>query len=111
MSSFYELRRQSASGIFAVPYSGLRPHRALRLPDGAIVEAPLPDERCDAPDHPTSVFEVAGGGVPATIHHINLGLVIAFLPLAGVYLLPTGDVAAVYGAEAVPIDACPLPAG
>ena len=48
-------------------------------------------------------FEVAHGGVPATIHHANLGLVVAYLPLSGVYLLSDGEVAAVYGAEAVPL--------
>ena len=32
-----------------------------------------------------------------------LGLVVAHLPYAGVYLLPSGDVAAVYGAEAAQI--------
>jgi hypothetical protein len=37
------------------------------------------------------------------VHHANLGLVAAFVALEGVYLLPSGDVAAVYGAEAGPL--------
>ncbi len=106
----FELCRRSDHGIFAVPYSGGRPRKALRLPDGAIVESPLPDQRCEAPDRLDGLFEVAAGNVAATIHHANLGLIIGFLPLAGVFLLPSGDVAAVYGAEAVPIGTGIVPA-
>jgi hypothetical protein len=110
LTSFYELRPQSTAGIFAVPYRGRRPRKALQLPDGAIVETPLRDQRCEAPDELVAVFEVGGGGVPATIHHANLGLVVAFLPLSGVYLLSNGDVAAIYGADVVPIDSPPVSA-
>ena len=70
----------------------------------------MPDQRCEAPGHLDGMFAVAAGNVPATIHHANLGLIIAHLPLSGVFLLPSGDVAAVYGAEVVPIGAGFVPA-
>lgn len=100
MASLYELRRSSGHDIFAVPYKDRRAARAIRLPDGAIVEHPLPAERDEAPRRVADCLEIAQGGVPASIHHINLGLVIDFLPLSGIYLLPDGEVAAVYGAVA-----------
>ena len=101
--TFIELRRRSAVGIYAVPYRGGRPSRPVRLPDGAIVEVPTPDQRCEAPDRPRDCFAVAIGGGPATIHHANLGLIKCFLMFEGCYVLPSGDVAAVYGAEVNPI--------
>ena len=110
MTNLFELCRRNRHGIYAVPYHGGRPVKALRLPDGAIVESPLPDQRCEAPGHLDGMFAVAAGNVPATIHHANLGLIIAHLPLSGVFLLPSGDVAAVYGAEVVPIGAGFVPA-
>ena len=70
---------------------------------GKAVERPTPDQRSEAPDRPADFLEVAAGGGPATIHHANLGLITGFLALEGVYLLPSGDVAAVYNAEAIPI--------
>ncbi len=106
----FELCRRTDHGIYAVPYRGGRPRTALRLPDGAIVESPLPDQRCEAPEHLDGLFEVAAGNMPATIHHANLGLIIAHLPPTGVFLLPSGDVAAVYGAEVVPISVGIVPA-
>lgn len=103
MPAIVELRHRSAAGIYAVPYSRQRPGKALRLPDGAIVETPTPEERTEAPDRLPDCFEVAAGGGPATIHHVNLGLVSAYLSFEGVYLLPNGVVAAIYGAEATEI--------
>src|SRR5438046_2979032 len=98
-----ELRRRSDVGIFAVPYRGRQRYRTLELLDGVIVETPTPDQRREAPDHLDVSFGVAVDGRPATIHHVNLGLIATFVALEGVYLLPSGDVAAVYGAQAVPI--------
>jgi hypothetical protein len=98
-----ELCRRSDVGIFAVPYRAGRPSRAVRIPDGAIVEAPTPDQRCEAPDHPPACFDVAIDGGPATIHHVNLGLIKAFLAYDGVFVLSTGEVASVYGAVAIPL--------
>ena len=103
MASIVELRRRSELGIYAVPYRGRSRRTAVQLPDGAIAETLTADERCEVPDHPAEYFDVAAGGVPATVHHANLGLIVSRLVLCGVYLLPGGDVAAVYGAEAVPI--------
>ena len=102
-STILELRHRSGEGIYAVPYRARRGRKARRLPDGSIVERPTPAQRREAPERPAACFEVAAGGGPATIHHANLGLVAAFLVFEGVYLLPSGEVAAVYGAEAVPI--------
>jgi hypothetical protein len=102
-ASIVEFRRRSAAGIYAVPYRNLRRCKPVRLPDGAIAETPTPDERLEAPDRLADCFEVAAGGGPATIHHVNLGLVTALLAFEGVYLLSSGEIAAVYGAEVLPI--------
>lgn len=103
MAAIFELRARSAPGIFVVPYRGGRRGKPVRLPDGAIVEEPRPDQRPGAPDRPDGMFPIGSGGVAATVHHANLGLVVGYLPFSGVFLLPSGDVAAVYGAEANPI--------
>jgi hypothetical protein len=103
LPTILELRSRSGEGIYAVPYRSRRCGKAQRLPDGSIVERPTRAKRREAPERPEPFFEVAAGGGPATIHHANLGLIAGFLVLEGVYLLPSGDVAAVYGAEAVPI--------
>ncbi len=98
-----ELRCRSTSGIYAIPYRSSRPCKAQRLPDGAIVERPTSRQRSQAPRNPAVCVELATGGGLAGVHHACLGLVSGFLELEGVYLLPSGDVAAVYGAEAIPI--------
>lgn len=103
MPTILELRPRSADGIYAVPYRSRRGRKPQRLPDGSIVERPTAEERREAPERPATCFELAAGGGPATIHHANLGLIAGFLVFEGVYLLPSGDIAAVYGAEAVPI--------
>jgi hypothetical protein len=105
MAAIYELCASSNRGIFAVPFRAGRCRKAVRLADGAIVERPMPDQRCEAPANPERTFQVGAGGVPATIHHACLGLVTGFLEFTGVYLLPSGEVAAVYGATANPIGA------
>ncbi len=110
MSRIFELCRRSPLGVFAVPYRGGRPQKAVRLPDGAIVEDPSPEQRLQAPDRVDESFRVGHGGVPATSHHLGLGLVIGFLPLAGFYLLPDGSLSAIYGAEPVCLDASTIPA-
>src|SRR4051812_27473683 len=74
VTTMFELCRRSDLGIYAVPYRDGRRQKAQRLPDGAIVESPLPDQRYDVPDPLEGAFEVAAGNVPATIHHANLGL-------------------------------------
>lgn len=102
-SSIVELRCRPGESIIAVPYRGRCPGRALRLPDGLIAEVLTPDERSEAPDVPDGCIGLAADGAPATTHHANLGLITTFRTLAGVFFLPSGDVAAVYGAEAVPI--------
>ena len=104
-SSIVELRTRSAEGIYAISYRDGRRLGVFRLSDGTIAETPTPDERCGAPDDPTGCLELAIGGGVATIHHVQLGLVSGFLGLEGVFLLADGNVAAVYGAEAVPIGA------
>ena len=103
LATFLELRSRPCDAIYAVPYRSCRGGKPRRLPDGSIVEQPTAAQRLEAPERPAGYFEVAAGGGPATVHHANLGLVAAFLPFEGVYLLPSGEVAAIYGAEAVPI--------
>ena len=102
-SALVELCRRPGEEIVAVPYRGHRAGRALHLPDGLIAEEPTPDQRREAPDFPDGCVGLAAGGGLATTHHANLGLITAYRALAGVYLLPSGDVAAIYGAAAVPI--------
>jgi hypothetical protein len=103
-STIIELCRSDPAGIFAVPYAGGRGGAPVRLPDGAIVEAaPEPGPHADAPGHPGAFLAIARDGRPATIHHVNLGLVASYVALTGVYLLSGGAVAAVYGARAEPI--------
>jgi len=102
-TSIVELRRRTSHGIYAISFQSRRPRAPQSLPDGAIVEIPTPDQRADAPDRPAACFEVAIDGSPATIHHINLGLVGGFLQFDGFYVLSGGEVAAVYGAHAVPV--------
>jgi hypothetical protein len=102
-SEILELRRRSRVGIFGVTYRRGRPRETLRLPDGAIVESLTPKQRRDAPEHPIECMAIASDGRPATVHDANLGLIATFLTLDGVFLLPSGDVVAVYGADAEPI--------
>ncbi|WP_165227563.1 hypothetical protein [Aquisphaera insulae] len=109
MSRIHELRANQSEGIYAVPYRDGKHGRPVRIPDGATVEAPLPDDRCHAPAAPPECLDLAKGGGVATIHHEVLGLIDGYLRLTGVFCLSSGEVAAVYGAEAVPIDA-PRPA-
>ncbi len=98
-----ELRRRPGKIIYAIPYRDGRRLKPLSLPDGAIVEIPTPDERYHAPAQLDECLGLAPGGGLATVGHANLGLVASYLSLEGVFFLPSGEVAAVYGAEAVPI--------
>jgi hypothetical protein len=102
-SAIVELRQRASAGIFAIPYRRGCRGRAVRLPDGAIVEVPTSDLRLEAPIRPEPIIGVTIDGAPATIHHANLGLISAYVEFEGVYLLPQGEVAAVYGAETVSI--------
>lgn len=101
--TIFELRRTHVEGIFAVAYREGRPSKPILIPDGAIVEVPTTHQMRDAPERPEGFLGIRHGGSPATVHDWLLGLVGDFLPLAGVFLLSTGEVAAVYGSEAVPI--------
>jgi hypothetical protein len=111
VATILELRRRSAAGIYAVCYRRGRPCRVERLRDGLIVESPTPSQRRDAPSHPAPCVELAAGGGLATVHHMNLGLVAGYLSLDGVYRLPSGDVAAVYGADVVGLGQPPCKEG
>jgi hypothetical protein len=104
MATIFELRAGSGRGILAVLFRSGRRVDALRLPDGAIVEEPLPHQRYGAREAPEAFLGITSRGMPATSHHANLGLIVGYLLLTGVYLLPSGEVAAVYGAVAVPVD-------
>lgn len=108
-SSILELRMRSADGIYAVPYRARRPGNAERLPDGTIAESPTVTQRNEVPADPPPCLELTAGGVPATIHHIYLGLVARLVPFDGVCVLPSGDVAAIYGAEVIAIGGRAVP--
>ncbi|MFO0953089.1 MAG: hypothetical protein U0835_18435 [Isosphaeraceae bacterium] len=103
MATIYELRTLPGQTILAVPYRSGRRGKPVRLPDGAIVEAPLPDQLCEAPASHAAPLPMGPCGVPASLHHIALGLVKGFQPSSGTFLLPTGEVAAVYGAHVTPL--------
>lgn len=103
MSEIVELRSHSCAGMIAIIYQGRRRPKAIPLTDGAIVEAPRSDQRRVAPQDPEACIGITAGGVPATIHHLNLGLVVDYLRFGGVYVLPSGEVAAIYGAQAIPL--------
>jgi hypothetical protein len=103
VSGIVELRRRSRAGIIAVLYRGRQSRQVIRLKDGTIAEVPTPDQRCEAPGRLDECIGIASGGVPATVHHFNLGLVVDYVTLEGVYVLPSGEVAAIYGAEAIPL--------
>jgi hypothetical protein len=85
-----ELVRSHPSGILAVPYRDGAPLPARTLPDGAIVEAISPSALSRHIRRPVPVREGAGDAATGR-------------PRAGVFLLPDGDVAAVYGARARPL--------
>ncbi|WP_406693576.1 hypothetical protein V5E97_21300 [Singulisphaera sp. Ch08] len=102
-SALVELRRLSPAGMIAVIYRRTKRRKAIPLTDGTIVEAPTSDQRCEAPRHLESCHGITAGGIPSTVHHLNLGLVVDYLVLGGVFVLPSGEVAAIYGAEAIPI--------
>jgi hypothetical protein len=95
----------SAGGIWAVPYRNRRRLAPVKLADGAIVETPTADQLRQAPEG-----DIANLGIDAEGRaHNNRGVydaypVEVFIGLTGRYLLPSGDVAAVYGAKAVPLD-------
>ncbi|WZO99298.1 hypothetical protein EP7_000897 [Isosphaeraceae bacterium EP7] len=111
MSGFIELRRCTDHGIFAIPFRDGMALRPVQLPDGAIVEVRPDEELGDSRIEVPSCFEVGHGGVPATRHHASLGLVIAHLPISGILQLLDGRIAAIYGAEVVPIAASHVSVG
>lgn len=100
LSEIVELRRSSHAGIVAIIYRGGRQRQTIPLTDGTIVERPRPEQRREVPQSLETCIGITAGSVPATIHHLNLGLVIDHLTLGGIYVLPSGEVAAVYGAQA-----------
>jgi hypothetical protein len=102
-SEIVALDRRARAGILAVVYESGRPRRTVRLPDGTAAETLDPDQRLEAPESPPEILAVATDGGPATVHHANLGLVVAHVALSGVFLLSSGEVAAVYGAEVIPL--------
>jgi hypothetical protein len=102
-SEIVALERRAPKGILAVVYQEGRRHRALWLPDGTVAEVPSPDQRVEVPERPPEILGLATDGKMATVHHENLGLVATHVPLSGVFVLASGEVAAVYGAEVVPL--------
>ncbi|SIO18265.1 hypothetical protein SAMN05444166_2864 [Singulisphaera sp. GP187] len=103
VSAIVELRRHSPAGMIAVIYRRRKRRKAIPLTDGTIVEVPTSDQRCEAPRHLEACLGITAGGFPATVHHLNLGLVVDHVVLGGVFVLPSGEVAAIYGAQAIPL--------
>jgi hypothetical protein len=101
--TIHELRQRCGTHIYAVPYRDGHRQKFLSLPDGAIVETATPNQRSQAPAFVDNCLGLAPGGGPASLSHYNLGLIDSYLALEGVFLMSNGEVAAVYGAEVVPI--------
>jgi hypothetical protein len=88
-----------AIGAYAVPYSGRRPLMPVRLLDGVIVEEPMHTQLASGPTRYEEFLGVdsqgpTGGRDPRSLNGDEV-----LLSYTGVYLLPSGRVAAVYGAK------------
>jgi hypothetical protein len=103
--------KSNGRGCWAVPYRFRRRRKAVRLPDGAIVEEPTENQLFE---HMPRAKSVDGGTVPGWLEMTRDGSRLirptdvyrghacdsVFVHVAGVFVLPSGDVAAVYGANA-----------
>lgn len=92
-------------GIHAVPFRAGRPLDPIALPDGAIVEMPTDEQRWHVKDGWNSLLGLdAGKAVPdSATDYDPCGY--TYIKCGGVYLLPSGQVAAVYGCQAVDLGA------
>jgi hypothetical protein len=101
--------RSDVRGCWAIPYHNKRRRRAIRLPDGAIVELPANALRFDhVPWGLPALLEVSrdGSRVIAQLQSLEGDLPDSiFLGCAGIFHLPSGEIAAVYGARVEPIEA------
>ena len=76
--------------IWAIPYRERSPLAPRKLSCGAVVKTPTDEERSHAPE-----------GLPARI--VMPGNSDVSIDFSGLFLLPSGDVAAVYGAVQEPL--------
>ena len=111
MTCLYEINRSTNFSVFALPICDGNALGPIRLPSGTIVEAQPSGVAGELLPVLPGCLEVGHGDVPATASHAVLGLVVGFLPLAGIFRLVNGGLVAVYGAEAVPIGAAEVVAG
>jgi hypothetical protein len=94
-----ELTKLTEHGIHAVPYRNGRPLAPVELPDGMIVENTTSAHQAHKPpDYPTWLGLDAEGRPRPDATKGRPGPCDGFLKLTGVFLLPSGDVGAVYGA-------------
>src|SRR4051812_18348994 len=100
----FELSADHGRGIYALPWLGRRWGKAIRLPAGAIVE-PVPAERQhESPRRYVANMQIDALGLvwPDTGPRAE-GNDAPFFGGDGPYLLPSGEIAIVYGAKAIPI--------
>jgi hypothetical protein len=76
--------------IWAISFEDRRAQAPRKLPCGVVVEDPTEEQRAGAPSSHPVRFEVPD----------NPGV---FVPFSGLFLLPTGNLAAVYGAIQEPL--------
>jgi len=76
--------------IWAIPYRDRRPSAPRKLPCGVVVEEPTRDQRAGAPPNIPDRFELP----------TNPGVYVGF---SGLFWLPTGQLAAVYGGIREPL--------
>jgi hypothetical protein len=76
--------------IWAISYENRRAMAPRKLPCGVVVKDPTEEQRAGAPSSHPVRFELPN----------NPGI---FVPFSGLFLLPTGNLAAVYGAVQEPL--------
>src|SRR4051794_17613930 len=86
-----ELKSDRGAPIFAVPYRNGRRLKPVKLPDGAIVETPPQEDMGHVPKALPAYFGLDARDEPATSGEES------YVSLHGVFLIPPGQVAAVYG--------------
>jgi hypothetical protein len=103
-SAFYEVAASGKGGVWAVPYHGARSLKPVKLPIGAILEAPSAEELARVPREFAANFELneeLQPSDPANPGYLDEDSF--FIGLVGVFKLPSGHIGVVYGADLQPI--------
>jgi hypothetical protein len=87
---------ESQLGSFAVPYRKKLPEKPVRLPSGTLLRTP-----------PSCYWEDIPKTLPTDLDLTPEGHTGAWIGLLGLFLIPSGDVAAVYGGVVASIGSGP----